>query len=340
MRLFRSIIFQYGLIITSCILLTPAIYALLTISYYQLFGTESLSRSDGGTFTPVWIFLISIGLVFVLFVVWTWTFITGIRRRFNRLQISMKEAENTNELTPIQIDKIDEISEMEEAYNIMVERLTESRKKEEREEIIRNELISNLSHDLRTPLTIMRTNLYNLKDEHMSPSGRKSLKVVDDRIHYVGDLIENLFSFTLLSSGKYPYRPERIDIVESLRKIMADWHNTLYEKGYDIVVDLPDCEIYWEVDVSWFQRIWDNLIQNVFRYADEGKYIRLSLRQSKTRTSIHIEDRGPGMSAIPKQKGTGLGLNIVSLMTEDMGIEFVIESDETGTVCSLYKSNF
>lgn len=338
MKLFQSIIFRYATIVILCLFLTPVIYAVLTISYYYLFGDEHQLQEDGGSFAPVWMFLIAVGFVFVLFVVWTWVFIIRIRRRFNRLQVAMKMAESADELTTISVGKKDEIADMENSYNIMVERLMESRRKEERAEKTRNELIANLSHDLRTPLTIMRTHLYNLKAEHMSSAGKRSLMVVDDRIQYTADLIENLFSFTLLSSGKHPYRRENVDIVESLKKTIANWYSTLHEQEFEIVIDLPEYEIYWDVDLSWFQRIWDNLIQNILRYAGEGKYINLSLHQSKIGTSIQIRDHGPGMHANPEQKGTGLGLNIISLMAEEMGIEFIMESNETGTVCTLHKS--
>lgn len=286
-------------------------------------------------FIPVWIFFGSLGLSFLIFAILTYFYLSHIRHRFSRLQRSMKQATSPDMLIEIDVKESDEIADMEKSYNLMVHQLKESKEREVKEEKLRNTLIKNLSHDLRTPLTIIRTHIYSLHQESLSSNGSKSLKIIDDRIVYLSDLIDNLFSFTLLSSNSYPYNPKSIDVIETLRQIIGSWYVTLKNNDFAIIVDLPDSPIIWEVDESWFRRIWDNLIQNVIRYAKKGKYISVTYKQTSTGTSLILQDNGPGVKSNVSPLGTGIGLSIVSLMAKKMSIKHSIESNSKGTTCTL-----
>lgn len=125
---------------------------------------------------------------------------------------------------PIATGKLDEIGRLEEAFNTMVVKLDESRRRELEEEELRKRLVSNLSHDLRTPLTVIRSHIHVMTKESLTPKGQQSLQLMDERIADLSVLIENLLSYNLLSSGRITLKPERKDVLRLLRESAAAWY--------------------------------------------------------------------------------------------------------------------
>ncbi|QOR68100.1 HAMP domain-containing histidine kinase [Cytobacillus suaedae] len=272
------------------------------------------------------LYILTFVILITLFLFISWLFFKGIRKRLVRLQEAMIP---TNSLipNPIKISKEDEIGRLEESFNNMVSALQESREKEQKELKLRQQLIANLSHDLRTPLTVLRGNLYSLRKEIQSEKSIELVETMDDKISYVADLIENLLSYTLLSSGKYPYEPQQLNIVRLVRNHLATWYSVLEEEGFEVDIDLPEQALYWEVDEKWLKRIIDNLLQNVLRHARSGKFVRIAIQEG----TLIVEDRGPGMDgATNETKGSGIGLTIISMMTREMNIKWKMESSEEG----------
>lgn len=298
---------------------------------------RKLTYAQGNSITALYpiTFLL---LIFALSVIMSWWFFLRIRRRLVRLQDAMKEAEVTGVPIAVSVKDNDEIADLERSYNHMVEQLNLSRQREKEEERLRRQLIANLSHDLRTPLTALRGYAYQIhKEERLSEKGREALQLLDEKINYIGELIENLLTYTLISTGKYQLALERIELTRTLRSIIAAWYPALEKEGFEIEVDITDQPLYWRIDPQWFSRIMDNLIQNVLRHAAEGRYIGISLKTEGSEAVLIIEDHGLGVNAASTKKGAGIGLSIVRLMTKEMGIEWTMESDQGGTRAILRK---
>lgn len=301
--------------------------------------TVPAGASFPAVLTPIVYIMIVVGMNIGLFIFLSWLYFARIRRRLTTLRTAMKDAKQTGEFPTVPVRQADEIADLERSFNEMAWQLKESHKREQEEEQLRRELIANLSHDLRTPLTVIRGHAYSLGQEDLSQKGKRSLEAIDAKIRYLGELIDNLLSFTLLTAGKYPYNPEKMDVVRLLRIIVASWYPVLEKEGFEIDVQLPEQPVYWEVDEQWFHRIWDNVFQNVLRYAREGRFVAVSIEKSSARTCLILEDRGPGMDATNVSKGAGIGLSIVSLMAEEMNMQWYITSSEKGTRCSLCKED-
>ncbi|WP_020618839.1 HAMP domain-containing sensor histidine kinase [Paenibacillus daejeonensis] len=277
-------------------------------------------------------------IILVLFLLLSWLFFYRIRTRLLGLQRAMAIDDERTTPEPVTVLNLDEIGRLESSFNTMVEQLRQSRQREEEEEQLRRQLIANLSHDLRTPLTAIRGHIYSLREEVSSPEGQSSLELVDSKIGYLSELIDNLLSYSLLYAGKYPRHPERTDIVRLVRAQAAHWYPAFEEASFVIELDLPESGMYWELDPRWLERVLDNLFQNVLRHARSGRYIeiRVELPDQATDTregggAILIRDRGPGMQGDSPDKGTGLGLSIVSLMLQEMQLRWQIDSTEDGT---------
>ncbi|PLS17288.1 sensor histidine kinase [Bacillus sp. M6-12] len=298
---------------------------------------RSEMKAPGETVAERYSYLMILGVLFILlfFIFISWIFFSKIRKRLLRLQEAMTET-SANGIPPaIEVDKPDEIGRLVAAFNSMIIQLEESRSREKEEEELRRQLIANLSHDLRTPLTAIRGHAFALKNEIISKKGQHSLELIDNKIGYLDQLIDNLLSYTLLTSGKYPYNPVNTDIVRVLRTSFAGWYPVFEDQGFQIELNIPEHPLYWEVDLQWMERVLDNLFQNINRHARDGKYIAIMADVNKQ--AITIADKGPGMTGESEGKGAGVGLSIISLMLKEMKLNWSIESDEKGTRNIIYK---
>ncbi|MDQ6423627.1 HAMP domain-containing sensor histidine kinase [Paenibacillus sp. LHD-117] len=269
-----------------------------------------------GAGTPYYIAFIFV--MFAFFVAMSLLFFRHIRRRLLRLQSAMALQDEHGIPMPIGVRREDEIGALELAFNGMVVQLRDSRKRQAEEEELRKSLIANLSHDLRTPLTIMNGHLHQLQGERLSEHGRQSLSVMQAKSEGLGELIDNLLAYTLMTGGRYRLACEETDVMRLARESAAGWYPVWEREGLEVEVDLPHESMIWSVDRAAFQRMLDNLFQNVVRHAGNGGYIGLTLAERAGRTSLVVADRGNGMKAGSPGSGAGIGLAIVDYLAESM----------------------
>ncbi|QUL52148.1 HAMP domain-containing histidine kinase [Paenibacillus tritici] len=271
--------------------------------------------------------------IIVAFVVLSWLFFWRLRRRLTRLQEAMSAtpaADSWTEPVLIQKDRMDEIDQLGGSFNRMIKQLEDSRKREHEEEGLRHRLIANLSHDLRTPLTILRGHITRLNKESISEEGQDSLTEMNDTITRVGELMDDLLSYTLLTSGKHPFKPVSTDIGRLVRASVAAWYPVFEEHDIQLDVDIPAEEtFYWEADPGWMTRVLDNVFQNIVRHAAEGKYA--SIVVDVEQELIIVADRGPGMERSSYERGAGMGLSISQYMLNTMKLKADYTSSENGT---------
>ncbi|MBE1557103.1 HAMP domain-containing sensor histidine kinase [Sporosarcina limicola] len=275
-----------------------------------------------------YIFPFALLSIFVLFMLISSLFFYRIRKRLLHLQEAMVAPEANGIPSTIEVTKQDEIGRLGQSFNRMIQELETGRKREKEEEGLRKELIANLSHDLRTPLTTIRGHAYRLKKEPLSVTGQESLDFIDEKVNYMGELIENLLSYTLLTTGKYPFHPEKVDIIRLIRTSFAEWYPVFENLHFDIQLEIPEKQLMWEVDPQMFRRVLDNLFQNIYRHAKSGQFVAVRIENE----TIVIEDHGPGMKAKSSKKGVGVGLSVVSLMLKEMQLDWDIETSEEGTM--------
>ncbi|MCI3924656.1 HAMP domain-containing histidine kinase [Paenibacillus sp. TRM 82003] len=285
--------------------------------------------------------LIATLLVLALFMAMSTLFFYRMRRRLLRLQQAMSAPAADGVPPAVEVRRVDEIGQLEQSFNEMIRRLERSREREREEEGLRRQLIANLSHDLRTPLTAIRGHAFRLRDEPgMSDTGRASAALIDRKIEHMDRLIDNLTSYTLLVAGKYPYRPESADMTRLLRTFCAGWYPTLEREGFTVEVELPDRPVHWTVDVQWMERVLDNLFQNALRHAKRGRYLAVRLEAGPEGERLVVADKGEGMTGRSDEKGAGIGLAIVAMMLREMGLTWRTDSGAAGTSIIMERAGF
>lgn len=232
--------------------------------------------------------------VLVMFLTVSLMFFYRIRKRLVRLERAMGAQAANGIPARVEVQAHDEIGRLEAAFNRMIGQLEEGRAREREEEKLRRDLIAKLSHDLRTPLTTIQGHAHRLMREPMSDGGRESVERIMHKIGYLSRLIENLFSYSLLAAGKYPYRPDNVDITRIVREQIAVWYPAFEGDGFTIEADVPEESVMWTVDPVWLERVLDNYLQNVLRHAADGKYLEVRVTADRG-GAIIIADRGPGM---------------------------------------------
>lgn len=284
--------------------------------------------------------LVIVGIIVIisLFIIVSFLFFWRIRKRLLHLQESMT-TRNIDGL-PIQteVKKNDEVGQLEQTFNEMVQELRESKQREQEEEQLRRELIANLSHDLRTPLTKIQSQAYSLGREPLTQEGKQAIKALETSIVDTDRLIENLMSYTLLMASKYNFEQKEIDAVRYVRECLASWYPVFEEEGFHIDIHLEPLEVStWVIDPTWLSRIIDNLLQNILRHAKSGQYIGVSTESTDQYDAFVIKDHGKGMTNESNEKGAGIGLSIVDMMVKGMDLDWDVDSNQLGTTIKLMK---
>ncbi|RDW18102.1 two-component sensor histidine kinase [Oceanobacillus arenosus] len=291
----------------------------------------ALSKTNIGSLSIDYLFIAFFLFVSGSFLVISWFFFINIRKRLVKLGLAMSLSGDEGIPDEVVIKKKDEIGRLEDAFNEMISQLRSSKKSEQKEENLRKQLIANMSHDLRTPLTVMRQHVYSAKNAPSSSNGIESLQIVENKLGDMDKMINNLLSYTLLSAGKHPIEMKETDILDEVRKVVAEWYPIFEEHKFEIDIDLAEIPLIWKVDPIWFKSILDNVTQNVIRNARSGRYIGIKTIERDGSSFIAIKDNGEGFEHESEDKGAGIGLSIVSLMIKEMNLEWDISTSSAGT---------
>ncbi|MFB7159585.1 histidine kinase dimerization/phospho-acceptor domain-containing protein [Lysinibacillus sp. NPDC056232] len=270
--------------------------------------------------------------IILFYIIVSFLFFRGIRKRLLHLQEAMEIRDVDGLPIETKVKKKDEIGQLEQSFNRMVCELRESKNREQKEEQLRRELIANLSHDLRTPLTKIRAQSYSVSKEVLSEDGKQAIKAMETSIDNIDALIENLMSYTLLTASKYKFEAKDINVIRFVREQMTTWYPVFEKEGFEIDIEIhPFEKNEWQIDPIWLGRIFDNLFQNILRHASSGKYVGVETESTEHYDAFIIKDHGNGMKNESNAKGAGIGLSIVDIMVKGMNLDWDIESSESGT---------
>lgn len=212
-------------------------------------------------------------------------------------------------------------------------------------EIEMRKMLSNISHDLKTPLTVVLGYIETiLLNNNVSNEEREVyISKVQEKTIEVLELINKFFDLAKLESGDKKVPLTKINLNEICRKNILDFYDILMAKGVEVSIDIMDKNVYVLGNEEAFDRILNNLISNAIKYGSDGRIIGLKLRIEEKFACIDVWDRGKGIEEINKDKvfermytlddsrnkyyeGSGLGLTITKRFVEKLGGEIYIYS--------------
>ena len=198
------------------------------------------------------------------------------------------------------------------------------------------EAVTNISHDLRTPLTAICGYLELLEAEDLTDSAKRYTEQIGSRAQALKVLTEELFRYSVISSvSELSY--ERINVGRVLEDTLISFYGALEQKQITPVITLPDGEVLRLLDPSALSRIFGNIIANAVKYSDGDFTVNMTeageITFSNTASALSSVEVGRLFDRFytvdSARKSTGLGLSIAKLLTERMG----------GSVSADYKEN-
>ena len=214
-----------------------------------------------------------------------------------------------------------------ENINNMLEKSRQARLEAKRQETNLKRAITNISHDLRTPLTSAKGYLQMVSKGNLdADSVTRYHKIIEGRLHNLTELMDSLFSFTYAAEGNLAIN--RVNICNPIRNALADSFFELETKGFTVESQVPDTPIYCLCDENALMRIIQNLVKNACTHGRDFLRIKLSdgIIEIANKTSGQDEidlkrifDRFYTVDASRTNKHTGLGLAIAKELVERMG---------------------
>lgn len=228
----------------------------------------------------------------------------------------------------------DEIHYLTATFIAMRQRINDQLERLQETDRLRRELISNVSHDLRTPMSSMQGYLEMLMRPSITAYERKSyIEIAYKNCNRLTQLVKELFELSKLDAGRTNPHYENFSLAELLQDVVQKFLLTAQQK--EIQMTTPESSQLFMVyaDIGLIERVLENLIDNALRYTPQGGRIQLSLAQQNTHVEVGIQDTGIGLTEedIPhiferyyrgqkpteyQEQSTGLGLAIVKRILE------------------------
>lgn len=238
-----------------------------------------------------------------------------------------------------------EIQELLVQVNALLEHQRELEKERKKQEDSNRKMLANISHDLKTPLTVILGYSEMIRNQEgiSLDSIQQKVEKIYRKTTDVLEMINIFFDLVKIESGELALEMQVLDLCEIARNEILNYYDMLQEGGFQVEIDIPEDEIPVDADKQAVKRILANLIQNAIKYGADGRYLRLGITQRGDDVLIQVEDRGKGIiedsqdkiferlvtledSRNKKYQGSGLGLTITKRLVEAMGGSIRVKS--------------
>ena len=203
------------------------------------------------------------------------------------------------------------------------------------------QLMTSLSHDVRTPLTTLLGYLDAAHKGIVAGKEREDyIETARRKAHELKEYIDVLFDWFKLNSNEFALEPESVEAAELTRNILIDWIPVFEDRQLDYSIDIPEQPVRVRLDTDGYMRILNNIIQNVIAHSHADR-IEISLSKQGGNMKLLLADNGVGIEKEDlkhiferlykcdkgrSEKGSGLGLSIVHQLAEKMGGSIMAES--------------
>lgn len=219
------------------------------------------------------------------------------------------------------------------------------------------ELITNVSHDLKTPLTSIINYVNLLKStEQTDPKAVEYIEVLDRKSQRLKKLTEDLVEASKASTGVLSVVREKIGMSQLIDQALGEWEEKLNDRKLTLVTTLPEGETWVYADGRHLWRVIDNLLSNCAKYAMEGTRVYLDLERGKGQVALSVKNISREPLNVPAERlmerfvrgeesrsteGSGLGLSIARSLTELQGgtFDLAVDGDLFKAIATLPQAN-
>lgn len=233
-----------------------------------------------------------------------------------------------------------DMCELADSINVQLKEFYQKRQHYEQGDLELKEAITNISHDLRTPLTSIYGYLKLIKREECSDTIKSYIHVIENRTLALKELTEELFKYTVISSDNEEMKLEDVVINGILEESISSYYAVLKQQKIEPVISIPEKKVIRKLNANALSRVFSNIISNAVKYSDGDFDITLS-EDGEIIFSNHAS--GLNETQVGKlfnrfytvnnaRKSTGLGLSIAKMLTEEMGGTIAAYYDN-GIIC-------
>lgn len=333
------------------------IYAWAKEKVKKLFNVVSDKNSSKRKITIFyWGFIIVSGLIFLatasgvgvllLLVFWVFVYILMLKyiEKVDKIKQALKEIYEGNPNVHLEKEELTGVlKQMAEYINDIAGGFTNAIEQSLKSERLKTELITNVSHDIKTPLTSIINYVDLLKQEDIKDEKIKQyIDILNQKSLRLKKLIEDLVEASKVSSGNVKLNIEVIDLKELLAQTIGEFEDRFESKNLKIDIEIPDEEVKIKADNRYMYRVIENLFSNITKYSIDNSRVYISLTKQNDKIKLEIKNISKDKLNISPDElmqrfvrgdksryteGSGLGLSIAKSLTEMQGGKFDINID-------------
>ncbi|MDX1605678.1 MAG: HAMP domain-containing sensor histidine kinase, partial [Candidatus Competibacterales bacterium] len=263
------------------------------------YEAESLARELQGSYIVRFSLgaVAAISLLTLGVALWFFRRLTRPLRRLARDASAFQDDGTTVEEAPVVAG--DEVALLEHTFADLRARVREQFRQLQENDRLRRELVSNISHDLRTPLASMQGYIETLllKFETLDAAQQKRyLTIAHRHSRRLGKLVAQLFELSKLDAGRVQPRPEPFPLVELLHDIVQEYQLPAQTRGVALTLDQPRQPLLVKADIALIERVIQNLLDNALAHTPRGGRVAISVRARGAQVEIAVADTGTGIA--------------------------------------------
>ncbi len=226
-------------------------------------------------------------------------------------------------------------------YDVIMENINTMASELGKNEVLKTDFISNVSHEIKTPLAVIQSYSSMLASEDLDPVEReRCLKALSQASKRLNDLVSNILKMNKLENQKIKPDTSRFCLSDQLAEIIIGYEELFDSKGIELNCNID--EIFVVSCPSYLEIVWSNLISNAIKFTEKGGKISVSLRADGSNAIVTVADTGCGIDSETgkhifdrfyqgdtsrKSQGNGLGLALVKKVIDVLGGEISVQSE-------------
>ncbi|SIR56302.1 hypothetical protein SAMN05878482_104276 [Peribacillus simplex] len=317
---------KYQLLLFIAVISVPFILLLISIFMSVIYDLAFKTKNDDIPFHESFAYPTMLGVFILSLLLLAFLFSKSINSLLNKINIlneTIRNLASDKEIpNKLEIKSNDEIGKLTKSVNLLIERTTYRELELKQQEEMKKELLNKLRHDINTPLTAIKLQLFYLEGQYTDQV--PLLQSLYQQIDYISELTnEYKIQSTEALDNSYILNDE-VNMHDLLEMMVKKWDYLYNMHGIELIYHPLNGELGWISNDLWLQRLFDNVFQNVLNHSRADKLV-ITIENN----GVIIKDNGIGFDIDSKSKG--LGLKIIEDIAKTLHIKYNLQSNESGT---------
>ncbi|MED4691716.1 HAMP domain-containing sensor histidine kinase [Peribacillus frigoritolerans] len=325
---------KYQLLLFSAVISVPCILLVISILMSLIYDWAFKTKNGDIPFHESFAYPTMLGVFILSLLLLAFLFSKSINSLLNKINILNETIRNlaSDEEIPnkLEVNNNDEIGKLTKSVNLLIERTTYRELELKQQEEMKKELLNKLRHDINTPLTAVRLQLFYLEGQYKEQA--PLLQSLYQQINYISELTNEYNIQSTAELDNSYILNDKVNMHALLEMMVKKWSYLYNMHGIELIYHPLNGELEWMSNDLWLQRLFDNVFQNVLNHSKADKLV-ITIENNV----VSIKDNGIGFDIESKSKG--LGLKIIEDIAKTLHIKYNLESNESGTLFSFTVEN-